>query len=142
MRACPLVCLANRWFAAGSSPCINDNATEQNAEDDLLFDECKDGNYVFFLILFSGVPLLQRGIAISFVLALNKYILTGWWLLHSVFCRRRKAVASPARQTQVSTGMIFVMLTFVRNPLLINYCLLYTSPSPRDLSTSRMPSSA
>ena len=24
----------------------------------------------------------------------------------------------------------------------INYCLLYTSPSPRDLSTSRMPSSA
>ena len=26
--------------------------------------------------------------------------------------------------------------------VLINYCLLYTSPSPRDLSTSRMPSSA
>ena len=25
---------------------------------------------------------------------------------------------------------------------LIRYCLLYTSPSPRDLSTSRMPSSA
>ena len=24
----------------------------------------------------------------------------------------------------------------------INHCLLYTSPSPRDLSTSRMPSSA
>ena len=24
----------------------------------------------------------------------------------------------------------------------MNYCLLYTSPSPRDLSTSRMPSSA
>ena len=24
----------------------------------------------------------------------------------------------------------------------INFCLLYTSPSPRDLSTSRMPSSA
>ena len=26
--------------------------------------------------------------------------------------------------------------------VLANYCLLYTSPSPRDLSTSRMPSSA
>ena len=26
--------------------------------------------------------------------------------------------------------------------MLINDCLLYTSPSPRDLSTSRMPSSA
>ena len=24
----------------------------------------------------------------------------------------------------------------------VNHCLLYTSPSPRDLSTSRMPSSA
>ena len=26
--------------------------------------------------------------------------------------------------------------------MLTNSCLLYTSPSPRDLSTSRMPSSA
>ena len=26
--------------------------------------------------------------------------------------------------------------------ILIKHCLLYTSPSPRDLSTSRMPSSA
>ena len=43
----------------------------------------------------SPLPLLQPGIAISFVLAMNKYILTGWWLLHSVFCHRRKAVASP-----------------------------------------------
>ena len=30
----------------------------------------------------------------------------------------------------------------VNKPLIINSCLLYTSPSPRDLSTSRMPSSA
>ena len=29
-----------------------------------------------------------------------------------------------------------------QNPALILACLLYTSPSPRDLSTSRMPSSA
>ena len=28
------------------------------------------------------------------------------------------------------------------HPSLNSYCLLYTSPSPRDLSTSRMPSSA
>ena len=34
---------------------------------------------------------------------------------------------------------------FVDDPLsvmLLPFCLLYTSPSPRDLSTSRMPSSA
>ena len=29
-----------------------------------------------------------------------------------------------------------------RNFVIANACLLYTSPSPRDLSTSRMPSSA
>ena len=28
------------------------------------------------------------------------------------------------------------------DPVLYQHCLLYTSPSPRDLSTSRMPSSA
>ena len=52
--ACPLVCLANRCFAAGSSQCINGNAAEKNAEDALLFGECKNGNCAFFLILFSG----------------------------------------------------------------------------------------
>ena len=31
---------------------------------------------------------------------------------------------------------------FIVNPLTDHSCLLYTSPSPRDLSTSRMPSSA
>ena len=30
----------------------------------------------------------------------------------------------------------------VKHPLYNKICLLYTSPSPRDLSTSRMPSSA
>ena len=30
----------------------------------------------------------------------------------------------------------------LKNKILIYVCLLYTSPSPRDLSTSRMPSSA
>ena len=30
----------------------------------------------------------------------------------------------------------------IDSELLYNTCLLYTSPSPRDLSTSRMPSSA
>ena len=31
---------------------------------------------------------------------------------------------------------------FIPAPAKDNHCLLYTSPSPRDLSTSRMPSSA
>ena len=32
--------------------------------------------------------------------------------------------------------------TLFRDHDLLEYCLLYTSPSPRDLSTSRMPSTA
>ena len=40
--------------------------------------------------------------------------------------------------------LIGLLLRGVLEPVpgLGNYCLLYTSPSPRDLSTSRMPSSA
>ena len=37
------------------------------------------------------------------------------------------------------TGMTFAQDTYIATFML---CLLYTSPSPRDLSTSRMPSSA
>ena len=43
---------------------------------------------------------------------------------------------------------VFILTTkpyldlFKKNPYIKEPCLLYTSPSPRDLSTSRMPSSA
>ena len=36
----------------------------------------------------------------------------------------------------------FVMNLDIKEPILYKFCLLYTSPSPRDLSPSRMPSSA
>ena len=39
-------------------------------------------------------------------------------------------------------GKMFVEIDEKNNTELANHCLLYTSPSPRDLSTSRMPSSA
>ena len=39
--------------------------------------------------------------------------------------------------------LVFLLNSFLKNDITIkNICLLYTSPSPRDLSTSRMPSSA
>ena len=41
-------------------------------------------------------------------------------------------------QTGASTSILFVPPAFAAD----SACLLYTSPSPRDLSTSRMPSSA
>ena len=40
------------------------------------------------------------------------------------------------------TQKIFSLLVNTRNANSFTGCLLYTSPSPRDLSTSRMPSSA
>ena len=40
------------------------------------------------------------------------------------------------------TGVIFFLSLVTMIPFAIGPCLLYTSPSPRDLSTSRMPSSA
>ena len=39
-------------------------------------------------------------------------------------------------------GLLFVLPGALVILLLASLCLLYTSPSPRDLSTSRMPSSA
>ena len=47
----------------------------------------------------------------------------------------------------IATGVVFALILSVREGQRrgINedyFCLLYTSPSPRDLSTSRMPSSA
>ena len=44
--------------------------------------------------------------------------------------------------------LVFIEVRYRKNNLFggalesVNHCLLYTSPSPRDLSTSRMPSSA
>ena len=38
-------------------------------------------------------------------------------------------------------GIAFGLLSFGKNHL-YNFCLLYTSPSPRDVEESRMPSSA
>ena len=42
----------------------------------------------------------------------------------------------------VATSFQSEVLALELNIPLIDFCLLYTSPSPRDLSTSRMPSSA
>jgi len=55
----------------------------------------------------------------------------------------------PPHLLKVPTGIVGTAidadthaLTIDYDPLLITDCLLYTSPIPRDLSTSRMPSSA
>ena len=50
-------------------------------------------------------------------------------------------VASPAKDS-LSLGYLLTLLVLAVFVLLYMICLLYTSPSPRDATLSRMPSSA
>ena len=64
-------------------------------------------------------------------------------LLKKVIKLLKKISGQPkmvAIQGPASLAIEIGLLNFVRGNILV--CLLYTSPSPRDLSTSRMPSSA
>ena len=61
---------------------------------------------------------------------------SGYSLAFSLFFHFR-------RQEPLFMSMVTVGLTMICWPIgVLICCLLYTSPSPRDLSTSRMPSSA
>ena len=54
-------------------------------------------------------------------------------------------ISTIAKRLNVRQPSVVQMLKKLSKRELVNYnkaCLLYTSPSPRDLSTSRMPSSA
>ena len=64
--------------------------------------------------------------------------------LHAGWKGAYKKIVSTTLRKFKSSGSNFNDLTVVIGPCIgkDNYCLLYTSPSPRDLSTSRMPSSA
>ena len=52
------------------------------------------------------------------------------------------AYFDPTRMDHLLDNRIFSLLVQNTYTIMDNTCLLYTSPSPRDLSTSRMPSSA
>ena len=59
------------------------------------------------------------------------------------FVTRDGYAAIPSDGKKVGVVYMGEILKFCRNEdSAHNFCLLYTSPSPRDLSTSRMPSSA
>ena len=56
--------------------------------------------------------------------------------------KKRIRVLAPDARVWTSTFHRFCSRMLRQYANLIGFCLLYTSPSPRDLSTSRMPSSA
>ena len=62
-------------------------------------------------------------------------ILLGYWLFFKIWKR------TPTKMKLNILGILLISTAF-NIYWLTSPCLLYTSPSPRDLSTSRMPSSA
>ena len=69
----------------------------------------------------------------------------GWGLLFVVFflfCRGWVGVIVCCILFCFVGGWVLLFVVFFFVLLGVGGCLLYTSPSPRDLSTSRMPSSA
>ena len=79
--------------------------------------------------------LAHAGLALatSITAWLNAAILT--------FILKQKGLHQHSKETYVKLVRTF-MASAVMGMGLLGFCLLYTSPSPRDLSTSRMPSSA
>ena len=64
---------------------------------------------------------------------------TGVCPVYCRFCFRREMVGSNAERPLTQQQIASIHDYIAQHP---EICLLYTSPSPRDLSTSRMPSSA
>ena len=56
--------------------------------------------------------------------------------------RPHKHIWKPAAKLEVIAQESWVVIKGSVKVHMYDFCLLYTSPSPRDLSTSRMPSSA
>ena len=75
-------------------------------------------------------------------------IITIKWLRGIITTGLRFSIVSEENDDLIAAGeergiLICLYITFDSDDNTVDYtCLLYTSPSPRDLSTSRMPSSA
>eukprot|EP00829_Urostomides_striatus_P002072 TRINITY_DN12227_c0_g1_i1.p3 TRINITY_DN12227_c0_g1~~TRINITY_DN12227_c0_g1_i1.p3 ORF type:complete len:124 (-),score=42.39 TRINITY_DN12227_c0_g1_i1:9-341(-) len=77
-------------------------------------------------------PVLQAGVR-----TVDVYLPNENW--YDLLTMEQRAKYEPNK----NQGQIYTLrATFEYINVLIRGCLLYTSPSPRDLSTSRMPSSA
>ena len=63
-------------------------------------------------------------------------------LLHLLFGSALAVDGSTLTGMLWVSGLSLIAMTLIYKPLLLDTCLLYTSPSPRDGLLSRMPSSA
>ena len=72
---------------------------------------------------------------------IQKYGINGMWRRVSETARYGGLTRGPMVMTSETKDRMKKVLDMIQDGT-FNDCLLYTSPSPRDLSTSRMPSSA
>ena len=72
----------------------------------------------------------------------KKYIVTSWWRENSWDGAGDEKLASQPTITEEPQPSKSYIVKASEKKVETQVCLLYTSPSPRDLSTSRMPSSA
>ena len=66
--------------------------------------------------------------------AIRIVLLVAVFMLHAMMCGVSMGAGGPVLENALEEQAWFGPVSWI--------CLLYTSPSPRDLSTSRMPSSA
>ena len=96
--------------------------------------KCKN-DPIYFAMNYIKIISLDEGLVPFSMYDFQKEILRD-------FHNNRFNIAKLPRQTGKSTTVVAYLLYYAIFYDSVNICLLYTSPSPRDLSTSRMPSSA
>ena len=85
----------------------------------------------------------QRFIVIeAAVRGLDKQVQVGFTDMGKLVNDGFVAITQQSRERDSKLAAAYVAMAASLGSLPANTCLLYTSPSPRDLSTSRMPSSA
>ena len=87
-----------------------------------------------------GLAIMALGIAI----AKQAYCLSPWQVLNDGLAHTFSISIGTAN---IYVGIVILLLDMLIREkfgigMVLNICLLYTSPSPRDLAISRMPSSA
>ena len=94
--------------------------------------------YLLFLVLSVGFFLTLIFNSESSTNSVNENFNSGEIERSNIDLEKFLPLTSEKEQTSNRTHIIYVE----KNNTLIEFCLLYTSPSPRDRTRSRMPSSA
>ena len=112
-------------------------ATYAQIRKEYLYDLKKHHGEVEDCIIFGLSSMGGRAILFHALMGNGEYFIA--FLLARLFNKDINQKTFPSEDLMnLSFGILLAIILL----LLLGICLLYTSPSPRDLSTSRMPSSA